>query len=281
MRKIFIFILVVLAAAVSCGRKGAHHLVIIHTNDTHSHFEPVRSGAEAGLGGVIERAAYIDSVMAAEGKGNVLLLHAGDFSQGTSYFTVLDGNLEIETLNALGYDAACLGNHEFDNGLEDLGRRLENVKCPIVCANYDFTPFKAGEFIKPYTIVEKAGLRIGIFGILTNLESVVDKSNPNAPALLKLDDFQTANYWASLLKEQEGCDLVIALTHIGLSVEKQNITDSVLVQNCRNIDLVVGGHSHTFLDNIKYVADLDGKEIPIVQDGCWGLNMGEITLDLD
>ena len=281
MRKTFIFILIILAAALSCSRRESRHLVIIHTNDTHSHLEPVRSGAEAGRGGIIERAAYIDSVMAAEGRENVLLLHAGDFSQGTSYFTILNGSIEVDGINGLGYDVVTLGNHEFDNGMKELGERLARVKCPVVCANYDFSPFKAGEFITPFTIVEKAGLRIGIFGILTDLKSVVDKSDPKAPALVKLDDVQTANYWAALLKEQEGCDFVIALTHVGLEEEKKKMTDSLLVRQCRNIDLVVGGHSHTFLEKIKYVPDLDGKDIPIVQDGCWGLNMGEITLELD
>lgn len=280
MRKTILYVMIILLAVVSSCRSG-HRLVIVHTNDTHSHFEPLRCGEDAGRGGIIERAAFIDSVRVANGAENVLLLHAGDFSQGSSYFSILNGDLEIEALNDLGYDVVCLGNHEFDNGLEELGRRLENVKCPVVCANYDFSAFKAGKFIKPYTIVEKAGLRIGVFGLLTDLKSVVDKSNPNAPVLVKLDDVQTANYWASLLKEQEGCDYVIALTHLGLSEKKTPMTDSILVQQCRNIDLVVGGHSHTFLEKVAYATDLDGRQIPIVQDGCWGLNLGEITLNLD
>ncbi|MBO7622570.1 MAG: FtsW/RodA/SpoVE family cell cycle protein, partial [Bacteroidales bacterium] len=135
MRKL-IYIALALALA-AC--QPAQRLVILHVNDTHSHFEPVRSGEEAGLGGVIERAAYIDSVRAAEGAENVLLLHAGDFSQGTSYFTVLGGDLEIATINAMGYDAITLGNHEFDNGIEELARRMSMVKCPVVCASYDFS----------------------------------------------------------------------------------------------------------------------------------------------
>ena len=265
-----------LFALSSCGENGGKRLVIIHVNDTHSHFEPVRGGDDDGRGGLVERAAFIDSVRAAVGEENVLLLHAGDFSQGTSYFPLLKGDLEIEAINALGYDAVALGNHEFDNGLEDLARRLSALKCPVLCANYDFTPFEAGKYVKPYTIVEKAGLRIGIFGLLTDILQTVERSVSSR--LPKFGDVETANYWASWLHEQEGCDMVIALTHLGFEGEAFN--DPELVAQCRGIDLVVGGHSHTFLEKVEYAVDLDGRKVPIVQNGCWGLNMGEITIYL-
>ena len=252
----------------------AQRLVILHVNDTHSHFEPVRSGEEAGLGGVIERAAYIDSVRAAEGAENVLLLHAGDFSQGTSYFTVLGGDLEIATINAMGYDAITLGNHEFDNGIEELARRMSMVKCPVVCASYDFSSFDLGKYVKPYAIVEKAGMKIGIIGLLTDLTRVIDRTI--ADRMPKLDDVEEANKWAKYLKEEEKCDLVIALTHIGY--EGESFTDPIFVTKTRNIDLVVGGHSHTFLEKMESARNLDGKKIPIVQDGCWGLYMGKIEV---
>ena len=121
----------------------------------------------------IERAAYLDSVRVAEGPENVLLLHAGDFSQGTTYFSELGGNLEIQALNAFKYDVVTLGNHEFDNGLEDLGRRLSSLEMPVVVCNYDFSPFEAGKYIKPYVILEKAGLKIGVIGVLCDLKSMV------------------------------------------------------------------------------------------------------------
>ncbi|MBQ1857174.1 MAG: metallophosphoesterase [Bacteroidales bacterium] len=270
MRKL-IYIALALALA-AC--QPAQRLVILHVNDTHSHFEPVRSGEEAGLGGVIERAAYIDSVRAAEGAENVLLLHAGDFSQGTSYFTVLGGDLEIATINAMGYDAITLGNHEFDNGIEELARRMSMVKCPVVCASYDFSSFDLGKYVKPYAIVEKAGMKIGIIGLLTDLTRVIDRTI--ADRMPKLDDVEEANKWAKYLKEEEKCDLVIALTHIGY--EGESFTDPIFVTKTRNIDLVVGGHSHTFLEKMESARNLDGKKIPIVQDGCWGLYMGKIEV---
>lgn len=273
MRKSLAILAAALVLLCACQPKQ-HKLVILHLNDTHSHFEPLRSGAEAGQGGVIERAAYIDSVRAAEGEENVLLLHAGDFSQGSSYFTQLGGDLEIATINAMRYDVICLGNHEFDNGIEELARRLSVVDCPVVCANYDFSPFEAGKYIKPYAIVEKAGRKIGVFGLLTDILKVVDRSISDR--LPKFDDVETAQKWADYLRNEEHCDLVIALTHIGYDGE--SFTDPVLVSKTRNIDLVVGGHSHTFLEKMEFVKNLDGKLVPIVQDGCWGLNVGQIDV---
>ena len=273
MRKSLAILAAALVLLCACQPKQ-HKLVILHLNDTHSHFEPLRSGAEAGQGGVIERAAYIDSVRTAEGEENVLLLHAGDFSQGSSYFTQLGGDLEIATINAMRYDVVTLGNHEFDNGIEELARRLSVVDCPVVCANYDFSPFEAGKYIKPYAIVEKAGRKIGVFGLLTDILKVVDRSISDR--LPKFDDVETAQKWADYLKNEEHCDLVIALTHIGYDGE--SFTDPVLVSKTRNIDLVVGGHSHTFLEKMEFVKNLDGKPVPIVQDGCWGLNVGQIDV---
>lgn len=258
-------------SAVSC--KPSQRLTILHLNDTHSHFEPVRSGEDKGLGGVIERAAYIDSVRTADGEQNVLLLHAGDFSQGTSYFTQLDGDIEIATINAMKYDAIALGNHEFDNGLEELGRRLSMLECPVVCSNYDLSQFDAGKYVQPYAIVNKAGLKIGIFGLLTDITRVVDRTISDR--INKLDDVEVSNKWADYLKNTEKCDLVIALNHIGY--EGEEFTDPVFVKSTRNVDLVVGGHSHTFLEEMKYEKNLDGKKVPIVQDGCWGLYFGKIS----
>ena len=265
------------AVALLCNNKPDGHLVILHVNDTHSHFEPVAMDDDGAvlLGGVIERAAYIDSVRKADGAENVLLLHAGDFSQGTSYFSELGGDLEIATINAMGYDAVCLGNHEFDNGLEDLARRLAMINCPVVCANYDFSPFEAGKYVKPWTIVKKAGLKIGIVGLLCDVSTVVARET--ADRLPKFDTAEILNRWAAYLKNEEKCDLVIALTHIGFK-DESGITDTQLAPLTRDVDIFVGGHSHTFLEDIYYATNLDGRQIPIVQDGCWGYEVGELTV---
>lgn len=273
MKNVIVKAILVISAflLLACGRQ---ELVIIHLNDTHSHFEPIRSGTDSMRCGVIERSVYIDSVRNAAGNENVLLVHAGDFSQGTSYFSQLNGDLEIEVMNALGYDVVTLGNHEFDNGLEELARRLANLNCPVVCANYDFSVFEVGKYVKPYVIINRGGKKIGIFGMLTDITKVVDRNV--ADRLPKLDDVEVANKWADYLKLEEKCDLVIALSHLGFNIPE--FDDIKLVKATRNVDLVIGGHTHTFLEKIEYAQNLDGKDIPIVQDGCWGLNIGKLEI---
>lgn len=260
-------ILTVIAALAVCAGAAAQTLTILHVNDTHSHLDPLRGGTQDGMGGAIERAAMIDSVRVADGAQNVLLLHGGDFSQGTSYFTVLHGDLEIDLINSMKYDVITLGNHEFDNGIEELGRRLSSLRgAKVVCANYDFTPFEAGRYVKPYAIVEKAGKKIGVIGMLTDISKVVARST--ADRMPRLDGVAECNKWAAKLKNEDHCDMVIVLSHMGYT------EDVKLVGQIRNVDLIVGGHSHTFLKEPTLMKDLDGNVVPVVQDGCWGLEMG-------
>jgi 5'-nucleotidase len=284
-RIIFICLSVALAAGVGYywyGTQAAqpeHHLVILHANDTHSHFEPVRDEDYPGMGGIIERAAYLDSLRQAVGAENVLLLHAGDFSQGTTYFSELQGNLEVQALNAMHYDVVTLGNHEFDNGLEDLGRRLSSLNMPVVVCNYDFSPFEAGKYIKPYVILERAGLKIGVIGVLCDLKSMV--AADIAERVPEFPMVETVQKYADQLKGDEGCDLVIALTHIGYEEHTPgDITDPILCSRTRNIDLIVGGHSHTFLEEMVYHDNVDGIPTPVVQDGCYGVFWGRIDYSL-
>ena len=266
---------VVTAMLVACSGASAQKLTIMHFNDTHSHLEPERAGKSAGRGGVIERAALVDSVRNAVGRRNFLLLHAGDFNQGTSYYTTLGGMLEVGLVNALGYDVITLGNHEFDDGIEHLGRRLAGLKCPVVCSNYDFSQFELGKYVKPYVVLKRGGMRIGIFGMLTDITKVVERTI--ADRLPKFDDVETANRWASYLKNEKKCDIVIALTHLGM--DNEDFMDQDLVRATRNIDLVVGGHSHTFIKDIVYENNNDGKPVPIVQNGCWGLDTAELSIE--
>ena len=266
---------VVTAMLVACSGASAQKLTIMHFNDTHSHLEPERAGKSAGRGGVIERAALVDSVRNAVGRRNFLLLHAGDFNQGTSYYTTLGGMLEVGLVNALGYDVITLGNHEFDDGIEHLGRRLAGLKCPVVCSNYDFSQFELGKYVKPYVVLKRGGMRIGIFGMLTDITKVVERTI--ADRLPKFDDVETANRWASYLKNEKKCDIVISLTHLG--IENEDFMDQDLVRATRNIDLVVGGHSHTFIKDIVYENNIDGKPVPIVQNGCWGLDTAELSIE--
>jgi 5'-nucleotidase len=250
---------------------NAQDLTILHVNDTHSHIDPQRSGDYKGRGGVIEQAAYIDSVRCADGKRNVLLVHAGDFSQGTSYFTELGGNIEIDVLNALRFDVVTLGNHEFDNGIEELSRRLKNLEAEVVCANYDFEGTALDGLVKPYTIIRRGGKKIGIIGLLTDIMEVVDADI--ARMLTYQEPSQVVNRLSGYLKEEKDCDMVICLSHLGYGEDKE------LAASIRNVDIIVGGHSHTLLDDKQTVNDLDGEEVIIVQNWKWGLNVGHLSID--
>lgn len=277
MKKEFVIILSAVLCALASGTAMAQDLVILHTNDTHSHVDPVRSGEYAGMGGVIERAVFVDSVRQSMGSRNVLLLDAGDFSQGTSYFTLMKGDVEVECMNSMRYDAACLGNHEFDNGLEELARRISMCRFPVVCANYDFDNPAVEKLVKPFCILRRGGFKIGIIGLLTDLSVVVDK--PVADKIKYLDPLECANRYAKILKDEKHCDLVICLTHLGY--EGESFTDPELVAGLENVDLVIGGHSHTFLDKAATETDAAGKEVPIVTDGCWGLYVGQVDVWAD
>ena len=249
---------------------SAQDITILHTNDTHSHIEPERAGEYDGCGGAIELAAYVDSVRWAEGYSNVLLLHAGDFSQGTSYFTKFHGDMEVDILNAMEFDVTCLGNHEFDNGLEELARRIGNLNVPVVCANYDFSSTPLSGLVKPYVVINKGNRKIGVIGLLTDVGSVV---SPQISALLKYQEpSEVAEKYARQLKN-EGCDLVIALTHTGYPI------DCEVAAKTSSIDIIVGGHTHTILDEMTVVKNIDGKDVKVVTNGKWGITVGKLSID--
>ena len=247
-------------------------LIIVHTNDTHSHFEPVIVGnGDSILGGVIERAAFIDSIRAAAGNDRVLLVDAGDFSQGTSYFTELDGMLEPEILNDMRYDCVTLGNHEFDNGIDALCARLKILgDTRVVCSNLDLSQFELSDYVKPYALIERGGMKIGFIGLETDISTTV--SNAISSVIPVLDNIEVVRKWEKYLYDTEKCDLIILLSHLGYEQDK------TLVPLTSRIDLVIGGHSHTFADNIVYVRNSRGRKVGIVTDGCWGLSVGEVKV---
>lgn len=272
------FILFLLAATLSAAALPAQDLVILHTNDTHSQIEPIRVGYNKGLGGVERRLQYIDDIRAKYGRRKVLLLDAGDFNQGTPYYTVAHGDLEVELVNLMGYDVMTLGNHEFDNGQEDLARRLRKCRHKTVTCNYDFTGTPLEKLIRPYVIVRRGGMKIGIIGTTCYLEGVVLKSA--VEGLTRLNAIEEVNRWADYLKNRRHCDLVILLSHFGYEGgSPERPSDVVMVENSRNLDLVIGGHSHTYLKEARQVKDLDGKVVPITQCGGQGIVVGtwEIT----
>ena len=274
MKKIF------LAVAIACltfSVSDAQRLVILHTNDTHSQIEPLRTGRNEGLGGVDRRLQFIDSVRQQYGSKKVLLLDAGDYNQGTPYFTMGKGDLEQELMNALGYDAITLGNHEFDNGLEELARRISTSKCPILMCNYGVAGTPLEPYVKPYTILKRGGMKIGIVGATSYLESNV--MYEYIKNMEHLDTVAEVNKWADYLKNSEKCDMVIFLSHLGFDGgDYERPSDHVMAAESSNIDIIIGGHSHTFIDEPSYVVNKKGKEVIIVTAGAQGVEIGELKV---
>lgn len=207
----------------------------------------------------------------------MLLLDAGDFSQGTPYFSIFKGDVEIELMNALGYDVACLGNHEFDNGQAELARRLSNADFVTVCANYDFGNTPLEGVVKPYTIVEKAGKKIGIIGALTDIGGIVAKNN--IKGLSYINPIDTVNALAAELKNEKMCDFVLLLSHCGYyGGSKSSPGDIDIAEMSENVDIIVGGHTHTRLTEKKVYKNRVGKSVTVVQDGEKGEYVGRIDI---
>ena len=256
---------------------NAQRLVILHTNDTHSQIEPFRTGRNEGRGGVDRRLQYIDSVRAEYGKNKVLLLDAGDYNQGSPYFVLGKGKVERDLMNILGYEAVALGNHEFDSGQERLYELLQEAQYPLLCCNYDFSKSMLKDQIKPYTIIKKNGLKIGIIGATSYLESNV--LFDNIKDLTRLNTVVEINRWARYLKNDKECDLVILLSHLGFDGGTYDVpSDEIVAAESVDIDIIVGGHSHTFIEEAAYVENKVGKDVVIVTAGCKGVEIGMLKV---
>ena len=252
-------------------------LTILHTNDTHSQIEPIRSGEDAGMGGVVERAAFVDSVRRANGASNVLLVDAGDFSQGTPYFTLFKGKVEVDVMNSMKYDIATIGNHEWDNGVEQLDSRLKKAEFKAVLCNYKIDSKSLSSKIKPYAIVRRGGLKIGLVGVLTDVSSAV--SAEMTRNIHYIDPVEPVNKWAGFLKNEKKCDYIIVISHCGYSSKiGEPVGDVQMAPSLHNVDIIIGGHTHTNLLEPTWVKDADGKPIMIVTDYHKGVYVGEIKL---
>lgn len=278
MKRILTILTIAVAVTFTAAAKG-RQLLILHTNDTHSCVLPLNPNLAdtmlAGRGGFLRRAAMIDQ-MRKEDK-DLLLLDSGDFSQGSPYYTMFKGDVETELMNIMGYDAATIGNHEFDFGLENMARIFRKAKFPIVCANYDFTGTVVEGLVKPYVIIKRKGVRIGIFGLSPKLDGLVMANT--CAGVRYSDPIKTANAVADKLKNEEKCDVVICLSHLGW--DEAGLNDMEMMAKTRNIDLVLGGHSHSYFKTLNHVRNLDGKDVPNDQNGKHGIFVGKITLSLE
>lgn len=249
-------------------------LTILHTNDVHSRIEPfpMDGSKYQGLGGTARRSALIKNIRAKE--KNVLLFDAGDIFQGTPYFNKFGGELEIRLMSEMGYDAATMGNHDFDNGLEGFYKQLPHANFPILCSNYDFSNTILQRSTLPYKLFKKQGIKIGVFGIGIELKGLV--ADKNFGDTLFIDPVKQANQTADLLRNDLNCDLVICLSHLGYKYESNRVSDRVLAKNNKNIDLIIGGHTHSFMDEPEDVENLAGKITTINQVGFAGVNLGRL-----
>lgn len=257
------------------------HITILHTNDVHSHIDPFppTDAKNPNMGGVSRRASLIESIR--KENPNVLLLDAGDIFQGTPYFNYYGGELEFKLMSMLKYDLATMGNHDFDNGIDGFYSQLHNAKFDFVSANYDFKNTVLDGIVKPYKIFVKDGIKIGVFGLGVELDGLVDKKNYKETAYN--DPVSVSQEMTRILKTQEKCDLIICLSHIGYAYKNDpnKISDVKLAALTRDIDLIIGGHTHTFLDKPTIIKNLDGIDTLVNQVGCYGINLGRIDFYFD
>ena len=278
MRKIlFLFTLLILNVAGAYAQDK--QLVILHTSDTHSCIYPLNPNLKdttvAGRGGFLRRIEMLRQERLQN--PNLLLFDCGDFSQGSSYYTVFQGDVEVGLMNRMGYDAATIGNHEFDYGLDNMARLFRMANFPIVCSNYDVKGTVLEGLVKPYLIIKRNGVKIGVFALAPMMDGLVEKAN--CQGLTYLDPVAKAQAMVSLLKGKMKCDMVICLSHLGWD-STNGLNDQQTFTQTRGVDLVLSGHSHTYADKMYYVTDLDGRQVPIDHQGKHGIWIGRLVVDL-
>jgi len=255
-----------------------YKLTVLHTNDVHSRLDPfpMDGGSNQGLGGVAARAEIIEKIRREEQQ--VLLLDAGDIFQGTPYFNFYKGEPEIKAMSSMKYDATTIGNHDFDAGLENLATQLtNNATFPMLVANYDFSGTPMEYKYQPYKIFKKGKIKAGVFGIGIEMAGLVSE---NLSAGTKyLDPLQKANETAYQLKKEKDCDLVICLSHLGNTYNDNKVSDKQLATETENIDLIIGGHTHTFLPAPIVYKNKKGEDVLVNQVGWAGINLGRLDFD--
>ena len=257
--------------------RAQKHLTILHTNDTHSCIMPLQKNLAdttlADRGGFVRRATMIGQERQKDPP--LLLFDSGDFSQGSSYYTMFKGDVEVGLMNEMGYDAATIGNHEFDFGLENMTRLFKMAKFPIVCSNYDFADTELADIVKPYIIMKRNGLKIGVFALCPKLEGLVFTKNYGP--LTYQNPSEVAQKMIDLLKTQKKCDLVICLSHLGWQIT--DFPCDRVIRETTGLDLMLDGHSHTYLQELEYVTDKSGRQVPVDQNGKHAAFVGKLTLN--
>ena len=265
-----------LPGAFAFGDEELTRLSILHTNDWHSRIEPFPEDGSrnAGMGGAVRRAKHLDKLR--EELDHILLLDAGDIFQGTPYFNKYGGELEFKIMSAMGYDAATLGNHDFDGGIDNLSHQMQYASFSMINCNYDFSNTAMEDKVKPYQIFEKGQIRVGVLGVGIDLKGLV--SDTLIGGTQYRDPIAAANNTAFFLKEEKKCDLVVCLSHLGYKYKEEKVSDIVLAAQSRNVDIILGGHTHTFLDEAVIVNNKDNQPVMINQVGWAGIMLGRIDV---
>ncbi|HSI69966.1 MAG TPA: metallophosphatase [Gillisia sp.] len=265
--------------SLSFAEKQTKHITILHTNDVHSHIEPFGPdhNRNPNMGGVARRATLVEEIR--RENPNTLLLDAGDIFQGTPFFNFYGGELEFKLMSRLKYDAATIGNHDFDNGIDGLYAQLPHADFKFISSNYDFTNTVMDGQVLPHKVFNKDGIKIGVFGLGIDLQGLVNAHLYKETKYL--DPIEIATDMARILKEEKKCDLVICLSHLGFEYSSNKISDVKLAEATRDIDLIIGGHTHTFLEKPEVRKNAAGKQVLINQVGCYGLYLGRIDFYLD
>ena len=278
MKKVHLIIYIALMGVMTAVAKTPKRLLILHTNDTHSTVMPLHKNladtSKADRGGFLRREAMVRDERANDPQ--LLLLDSGDFSQGSAFYSLYKGDVEVELMNRMGYDAATIGNHEFDFGLDNMARIFRLAKFPIVCANYDFSGTVAEGTVKPYIVLKRKGVKIGIFGLAPKMEGLV--SPKNCVGVKYLDPGETAVKMVDVLRNKEKVDVVVCLSHLGWDTTAQN--DPEMLRAASGIDLVLGGHSHTYMKQLEYAPDKTGRRVPVDQNGKHGIWVGRIEVEV-
>lgn len=263
---------------VAQAQEPVAKLMVLHTNDTHSCVMPMNKNFSdksfADKGGYLRRSVFINEMRAKD--KDLLLFDSGDFSQGSPYYNLFQGEVEVKLMNHMGYDACTIGNHEFDFGLENMRRIFLMAKFPVVCANYDFKGTVLENVVKPYTIIYRKGFKIGVLGVGPMLQGLV--STQHYAGVVYENPVVAANRVAAHLRLNERCDLVICLSHLGW--HGTSLDDKKMIAETRYIDVVLGGHSHTLFQQPEFLVNADGKQVVYSQMGKGGRFVGELELDM-
>ena len=278
MRKVILMIALLLAT-VSASAKGPKKITVLHTSDTHSCILPLNKNLAdtmlADRGGFLRRIAMLKQERRKD--PGLLLFDCGDFSQGSSYYTMFKGDVEVELMNRMHYDAVTIGNHEFDFGLDNMIRLFKMAEFPVVCSNYDFADTELKDIVKPYLVLKRQGVRIGVFALCPPLEGLVSRKNYGP--LKFLDPVEVTDRMVDVLRNREKCDVVICLSHLGWEVS--DYPDNELIKRTSGIDLILGGHSHTYLETLGYETDKTGRQVPVDHEGKHAVFVGKILLTLE